>query len=74
VLVGIAFLVSIFIVQLVIGLVLSLIMPPGAAAVATALVASVLQAVMSVYFVGVFAASHRQLAGPEAQVQAQTFE
>jgi Membrane domain of glycerophosphoryl diester phosphodiesterase len=74
VLVGIAFLVSIFIVQMVIGLVLSLIMPGEAASVGTALVSAVLQAVMSVYFVGVFAASHRQLAGPEAQAQAREFE
>jgi Membrane domain of glycerophosphoryl diester phosphodiesterase len=74
VLVGIAFLVSILIVQMVIGLVLSLIMPGEAATVGTALVSAVLQAVMSVYFVGVIAASHHQLAGPEPVLQAREFE
>jgi Membrane domain of glycerophosphoryl diester phosphodiesterase len=74
VLVGVAFLISIFLAQMVIGLVLSLALPGEAAAVGTALVASVLQAVMSVYFVAVIAASHRQLSAPEAQLQAREFE
>ncbi len=63
VLVGLAFLVSILIAQMVIGTVFNLILPGEAAIVSIALIGSALQAVMSVYFVGVFAASHRQLAG-----------
>jgi hypothetical protein len=32
-----------------------------------------LQAVMSVYFVGIFAASHRQLAGPSGSAEGEVF-
>lgn len=72
-LVGLAFLISILIVQMVIGLVLSLVIPGEAAVVTNALLSAVLQALMSVYFVGVIAASHRQLSGPDAQEQAKPF-
>ena len=68
VLVGLAFLVSILIVQMVIGLVLNLLLPGEAATVSIALIGAVLQALMSVYFVAVFAATHRQLVEP-AQVE-----
>jgi hypothetical protein len=74
ILVGVAFLVSILLIQMVTGLVTSLILPGEAARIGNALIGAALQAVMSVYFVGIFAASHRQLAGPDAQVAAREFE
>lgn len=39
-----------------------------------AFVAAALQAVMTIYFTAVYAATHRQLAGPSASNQASTFE
>lgn len=65
ILVAIAFLLSILIIQMVIGLVFGLALNGEAARVANALTSSALQAVMSVYFVGVIAACHRQLAGTD---------
>jgi hypothetical protein len=69
ILVGIAFLISIMIVQMVIGLITGLALSGEAVTISNALVSSVLQAVMSVYFVGVVAACHRQLAEPAAAMQ-----
>ena len=39
-----------------------------------AFVGAALQAVMTIYFTAVYAATHRQLAGPSAEAAAQTFE
>lgn len=39
-----------------------------------AFIAAALQGVMQIYFTAVYAATHRQLAGPSADVAAQTFE
>lgn len=69
VLVGVAFLISILIIQMVIGLVVGLVLTGEAVTIANALIGSVLQAVMSVFFVGVIAACHRQLAGTAAAKQ-----
>jgi hypothetical protein len=73
VLVGVAFLISIAIIQMVLGLILSLILPGEASTVANALIGAMLQAVMSVYFVGIFAAAHRQLAGPSGSAEGEVF-
>lgn len=67
VLVAIAFIISIWVVQMVLGLAVTLVLPGEAGRVAVALIGAVLQAVMSVYFVAVFAASHGQLAGTAGQ-------
>jgi Membrane domain of glycerophosphoryl diester phosphodiesterase len=74
VLVGIAFLVSIWIAEMVIGLALTWSLPGDAGAIAKTLVSAIFQAVMSVYFIAIMASSHRQLAGSDADSQVQVFE
>ncbi|WP_296677851.1 hypothetical protein [Novosphingobium sp.] len=56
-----------------IGLIVSLIASGSTEAAIKDLIASFLQAVLSVYSVAIIAACHRQLAGPSAEVEARTF-
>lgn len=74
VLVGLAFLISILVAQMVLGLVISLLLPGDAGVIANALIGAMLQAVMSVYFVAVIAACHGQLAGQGGAGQNRVFE
>lgn len=63
-LVGIAFLVVMMVLMGIVGVVLALVAGAGAAKIAGTVVSSALGAVMTVYFVAILAAVHRQLAGP----------
>lgn len=62
------------IVMLVTGVVLALLAGPATAKLIAALISSLLVAGVTVLFVGVVAAVHRQLAGPAAATTASTFE
>lgn len=65
-LVGVVFLVVISVVVALVGIVASLFGGAHAGEIAGAVVSSALNAVMALYFVAIVAATHRQLAGPEA--------
>lgn len=70
VLLGAAFIIAIVIIQMVTGLIFNLAASGETAAILNAVVSSVLQAVMSVYFAAVIAASHRQLSGASPATEA----
>ena len=73
-LIGIAFLIVISIVMALVGIVLALALGPAIAEPVSAIVSSALGALMSVYFVAILAAVHRQLAGPPLEQQRATFQ
>jgi hypothetical protein len=73
-LVFVAFLVIQMVLGIVIGIPLAMLGGGHAAQVATALVSSLLNAVMAVYLVGIVGAVHQQLAGMPAEQERQTFE
>lgn len=60
--------------MLVMGTVVAMALPAEGAQIASALISSVLTAVLALYLVAVLAAVHRQLAGPSADATARTFE
>lgn len=73
-LVGLAFLAVTIIIMGLAGLVLALIAGAETTRVASAVVSSGLGALMTLYFVGLVAAIHRQLAGPSPEVASAPFE
>lgn len=60
--------------MLVLGTVFAMALPAEGARIASALISSVLTAVLALYLVAVLAAVHRQLAGPSADATARTFD
>lgn len=74
VLLAIAFLIVLGLVGALFSLLAEAVLSGDAAATATALITSGCEAVVAVYFVAVVAATHRQLAGPSADVTAARFE
>jgi MFS family permease len=70
----VAFWIAILIVGGLIGLGLQLVLGDRIGTPLSAFVSSALQGVMSVYFIAVYAAVHRQLAGPSTDVTSSTFE
>lgn len=73
-LVAVAFIIVMSIVMGVVGIILALVAGTTAAEVAAAVVSATLGAIMSVYFVAILAAVHRQLAGPTLEQERATFE
>ena len=73
-LIAIAFLVILSLVLALFGVILALVAPEGVASVIAAIISSTLGAAMSVYFVAILAAVHRQLAGPSPEAAGITFE
>jgi len=73
-LLGLALLIVYLLATAAIGLVVTMIASGGLASAINNLVATCLEAVMSVYFVAVTATSHRQLAGPSPSLVADRFE
>lgn len=73
-LLGVSFIIAIVLMQMVIGMIVNLIVSGETATVLNALTSSVLQAIMSVYFAAVIAASHRQLAGGSPTKDAALFD
>lgn len=73
-LLGIAFVVVMTIIVAVVGVVAALLAGGEGARVVSAVVSSGLGAVMTLYFVAVIAAVHRQLAGPSAEAVSVTFD
>lgn len=69
-----AFVVVTSVVMMILGLVLAAVAGPEGAKVGSAVVSSVLGAVMTLYFVAVMAAVHRQLAGRSPDVDSATFD
>lgn len=74
VLVGIGFLVVLLVAEGITKLLLALVASAKTTDIVAALVGTILQAIMSVYFVAISAASHRQLAGPSVQSTVDKFE
>jgi hypothetical protein len=72
-LVFVAFLFVIMVISLVAGILFSLFGSPDASRMASAVVSSGLEAIMVLYFVGIIAAVHRQLAGPTPGEAGDTF-
>ena len=70
----VAFMVVLMIVSLVIGIPLQMIATGGVAAIGTALVSSILNALMAMYLVAIIEAVHHQLAGPGIEQERRTFE
>lgn len=70
----VAFVVIALIVTGVLGVLLAVALPAEAGRIVSALVSSLLTAVLALYFVAVLAAVHRQLAGPSADITARTFD
>ncbi|MCB2080289.1 MAG: glycerophosphoryl diester phosphodiesterase membrane domain-containing protein [Novosphingobium sp.] len=73
-LVGIAFLIVMMLAMGLVGIVVALIAGAEGALIANTIVSAAIGAVMTLYFVGIIAAVHRQLAGPSPDVAASTFE
>lgn len=73
-LLGLVFLVAISIISALIGIVAGLIAGPEGARVVNVIVSSAMGATMTLYFVSVVAAIHRQLAGPSPEAVGATFE
>jgi len=72
-LVGIAFMFVIMVVSLVVGILLTLFGSAEVSKTVEAVISSGLEAVMALYFVGIIAAVHRQLAGPTPGEVSDTF-
>ena len=70
----VAFVIVVGIVSALFGLLAEMVIGGETATTLTALVSSAGEAVMAVYFVAVVAATHRQLAGPSADITAARFE
>jgi len=70
----VAFVVVTSVVMMVVGLVLAAVAGPEGTRIGSAVVSSVLGAAMTLYFVAVMAAVHRQLAGRSADVESATFD
>ena len=70
----VAFTVITLIVSVILGIVMALIAGDGAARTAEAVVSSIIGAGLTLYFVAVIAAIHRQLAGPSPDSISETFE
>lgn len=70
----VAFVIVVGIASALFGLVAEMVVGGETATTLTALVSSAGEAVMAVYFVAVVAATHRQLAGPSAEITAARFE
>lgn len=73
-LVFVAFMIVLIIASALIGIVFALLAGPEATRIAGAVVAALISAVMALYFVAIWAAIHRQLAGPGDRVITETFE
>lgn len=73
-LVAVAFMVVMMLVMAVIGVVLSLLAGAGAAKTVGAVLSAGFGSVMTLYFVAILAAAHRQLAGPSAEAAGAPFE
>ena len=73
-LVFVAFLVVLLIVTALIGIVFGLVAGPEGARIAGAVIGALISAVMGLYFVAIWAAIHRQLAGPNEAAIRDTFE
>jgi hypothetical protein len=73
-LVVVAFGLVLAIIMGIIGLTLAFVLSTQMAKVLAAIVSSALTAVMALYFVGIIASVHRQLAGPTAETISTTFE
>lgn len=74
VLVAIGFLVVLLVAEGITRLLLALVASAKTTEIIAALVGTILQAIMSVYFIAIFAASHSQLAGPSVQSTVDKFE
>lgn len=73
-LVGIAFLLVMIVVMAVVGIVLALVAGGETARVLVAVVSSALGSVVTLYFAGILAAVHRQMAGPSTEALGSTFD
>lgn len=73
-LLGIVFVVVISIITAVLGLLTTVLLGGETAKVIDAVISSALVAVMTLYFVAIIAAAHRQLAGPSPEQVSSTFE
>lgn len=73
-LVGLTFMVVMVLVNALAGIVVALVAGAQAVEVAGAVVSSALSAAMALYFVAIFAAVHRQLAGPSPQGDSAAFD
>lgn len=73
-LLGLVFLVAISIISALIGIVVAVIAGAEAARVVNVIVSSALGTTMTLYFIAVVAAIHRQLAGPSPEAVGATFE
>lgn len=74
-LVALAFLIGMIVVMMVVGAALALMLGAGEASrMIAAVVSGVLGTVMTIYFVSILAAVHRQLAGPSAEAIGATFD
>lgn len=73
-LLGLVFIIAISIISALIGIVAGLIAGPDGARVVNVIVSSTLGATMTLYFISVVAAIHRQLAGPSPEAVGATFE
>ncbi|MEO6092933.1 MAG: hypothetical protein ABIT04_12640 [Novosphingobium sp.] len=73
-LIVVAFVVVISVAMAIVGIALALLASPAIARVIAAVVSAALGAAMSVYFIAILAAVHRQLAGRPAEQERATFE
>lgn len=73
-LVAIAFVVVMMVVMALVGMLLALLLDGETATAVSTVFSSFISTAMTVYFVGIIAAVHRQLAGPAADHVASTFE
>lgn len=73
-LLGVVFVVVISIITAIVGLLTTMLLGGETAKVIDAVVSSALTAVMTLYFVAIIAAAHRQLAGPSPERISETFE
>ena len=73
-LVAIAFIVIMMVVMALVGMLVALLLDGSTATAVATVVSSFLSTAMTVYFVGIIAAVHRQLAGPSAERILSTFE